>query len=398
LFGSLLAWLQHGLPEFRAPIKTLKPVQMSSNPPANEENFMKRVLVLWAKHSATNLGIRVLAAGAAHLCEMAFGDVEVDFHDHDTIGTPLGKSPIIRDFGRANGDIKSLFRKYDVVMDTTSGDSFTDIYGARRLSVMTYAHHAAIKSGVPLVLAPQTIGPFDSSYGRMLARGSVRRATRVYARDSESAAYCTALGRKPDALSSDLVFALPPLVEPSGRAGAYLNVSGLLWRPNPHVDHNTYRRHVLGAARMLAEHNYPVTLFPHVLRSDVSREDDVTAVEQAADELKDAATTCVPESLDDMRTRLSSAALVVGARMHACLNALAVGTPALAWAYSRKFAPLLNDLGWGGSIDLRTSEDIVGATSDFVRELDSWSAKAPTVRDEAFHGIERVAENLAEVV
>jgi polysaccharide pyruvyl transferase WcaK-like protein len=38
--------------------------------------------------------------------------------------------------------------------------------------------------------------------------------------------------------------------------------------------------------------------------------------------------------------------------MHACLNALSMGTPAIPWAYSRKFAPLMSDLGWDLSVDL----------------------------------------------
>jgi polysaccharide pyruvyl transferase WcaK-like protein len=353
--------------------------------------------VLWAKHSATNLGIRVLASGAAQLCEMAFGDVSVDFHDHDTPGTPLGKKPILHDIGRSNGDIKTLFEKYDVVVDTTSGDSFTDIYGVRRLSVMAYAHRAAIKSGVPLVLAPQTIGPFNTRYGRALGRASIRGAARVYARDSESAQYSAALGRKADCTSSDLVFALPTLPDPITRSGIYLNVSGLLWRENPHVNCLAYRRHIIETTRAASRLGYSVTLFPHVLRSTTSREDDVTAAEQAAEELKADAELYIPESLDDVRIRLNGAALVIGARMHACLNALSVGTPALAWAYSRKFAPLLHDLGWDANIDLRTTKNVAGGTVDVIQKLAQLTEKVPEVRRRAADSIRRVADDLADV-
>lgn len=358
----------------------------------------KRALVLWAKHSATNLGIRVLASGATRLCEMAFDDVEVDFHDHDTLGTPLGKQAILRDVGRPDGDVKRMFRNYDVVIDTTSGDSFTDIYSQRRLTVMAYAHRAAIKAGVPLVLAPQTIGPFNTRYGRILARASIHGATRVYARDSESVRYSAALGRRPDALSSDLVFALPSLPEAKQRSGVYLNVSGLLWRANTHVDHSLYRTAVIRASRAIAAMGHQVTLFPHVLRSAVSREDDVTAVEEAAELLNGEVTVFMPESLEDVRCRLNGAAGVVGARMHACLNALSVGTPALAWAYSRKFAPLLGDLEWNASVDLRTGNDVVKQTIGFIEDLEHWASKAPSVRSSAVESIERVARDLAKAI
>lgn len=354
--------------------------------------------MLWAKHSATNLGIRVLASGAARLCEMAFDEVDVDFHDHDTLGTPLGKDAILADLGRSNGKIKRLFKNYDVIVDTTSGDSFTDIYSQRRLTVMAYAHRAAIKAGVPLILAPQTIGPFDSRYGRILARASVRGATRVYARDSESARYSTALGRRPDALSSDLVFALPQLPEASTRSGVYLNVSGLLWRANPHVDYSRYRSAVVETSRAISAMGHAVTVFPHVLRSAVSREDDVTAVEEAANILGGDVTVFLPDSLDDVRIHLNSASVVIGARMHACLNALSVGTPALAWAYSRKFAPLLADLDWSASVDMRISDDVVKQTTSFIADLEHWTKKAPSVRLRAVESIERVAQDLSKAI
>ena len=49
--------------------------------------------------------------------------------------------------------------------------------------------------------------------------------------------------------------------------------------------------------------------------------------------------------------------------MHACLNALSVGTPAIPLAYSRKFEPLLADLGWRSVVDLRTSDDAANAVA-----------------------------------
>jgi len=45
--------------------------------------------------------------------------------------------------------------------------------------------------------------------------------------------------------------------------------------------------------------------------------------------------------------------------MHACLNALSVGTPAVPLAYSRKFEPLLAGLGWNHTVDLRSDPDPV---------------------------------------
>ncbi len=67
----------------------------------------------------------------------------------------------------------------------------------------------------------------------------------------------------------------------------------------------------------------------------------------------------IPSSLADVRRTVASANLVIGSRMHACLNALSVGTPAVALAYSRKFEPLLRDIGWTATVNLRGTGDPV---------------------------------------
>ena len=64
----------------------------------------------------------------------------------------------------------------------------------------------------------------------------------------------------------------------------------------------------------------------------------------------------VPTDLDSVRETIAGARLLIGSRMHACLNALSVGTPAIPLAYSRKFAPLLDSVGWTTGFDLRTDD------------------------------------------
>ena len=62
-------------------------------------------------------------------------------------------------------------------------------------------------------------------------------------------------------------------------------------------------------------------------------------------------------ALTDVREVLAGARLVIGSRMHACLNSLSVGVPAIPLAYSQKFAPLLMDVGWRHSIRLGEAAD-----------------------------------------
>ena len=84
-------------------------------------------------------------------------------------------------------------------------------------------------------------------------------------------------------------------------------------------------------------------------------DNDVPAIRELAAELGGDVEIVLPQDLDEVRAVTASAAVVVGSRMHACLNALSTGTPAVPLAYSRKFDPLLRDLGLvahGGPADV----------------------------------------------
>lgn len=323
-----------------------------------------RVLILWAKHSATNLGIRALLTGIQSVCTEAWGDCDFLIHDHDTPNTPLGKSSILRDVGRRNGFIKALARTVDYVVDTGSGDSFTDIYGIRRLTVMAYNQHAVRRSGTPLILAPQTVGPFQSRVGKFLGKQNVRKASTLFVRDSASRDYVSSLGREAEYVSSDLVFAIPRPI-PGRSRDIVLNVSGLLWNENPHVPSEKYRSAILEFCRAVQDEGREVSLLAHVLESP-RRENDVTAAKDAGVRLGGNIEVIVPSSLEDVRSQLAGASVLIGARMHACLNSISVGTPAIPWAYSRKFRPLLEDIGWPYHVDLRTSNDIAAETTELL--------------------------------
>src|SRR6476620_5183885 len=167
-----------------------------------------RILVLWADRESTNLGLRTLAEGRESIVERRWPTAELTFHTQDSQGTPLSKRSVLRDIFRSRGPIKREISRYDAILDTGAGDSFTDIYGLRRLILMAYVQRVAAQRRVPTILMPQTIGPFDSRVGRLIARKSLQQATRVFARDPVSRTYARQLGRRSAAESTDLVFAL----------------------------------------------------------------------------------------------------------------------------------------------------------------------------------------------
>lgn len=319
-----------------------------------------RVAVLWASESSKNLGVRALARGSGDLLRRVWPDVEIEYVD-------FGNRPDELRFGRKRSMIRERvlnehgmmrwFRSFDLVWDTRSGDSFADIYGLDRHIKMSLMYEFAQQAGTPTVLAPQTIGPFDSRTGRILARRNMKRSALVYARDTVSESAASALGRTADRLTSDLVFGIDQPIA-AASSDVLLNVSGLLWHQNRHVDHVFYQDFTRRSIGALLEAGRSVTLLPHVLDS-ADPDNDVPVARALHSEYGGQIGLRVSESLDDVRAAIAGAELVIGARMHACLNALSTGTPAIALAYSRKFKPLLDGLEWPHLISLADRADVL---------------------------------------
>lgn len=336
-----------------------------------------RVLILWSDQRSANMGVRVLAQGMSDLAHRVWGsDVEITCQDlgPNEAGFSLGKKSVLRDILKRKGPIRAFLSDYDVVLDTGAGDSFTDIYGWRRLAMMSYTQRVSTKLRIPYVMGPQTIGPFNTKLGRALARGTLRNAQLVVARDQLSADYAlTVLGREIDVLSTDVVFALDrPKIEKT--RDVILNVSGLLWFGKSHVDGTAYRSAVRRLISTLISEGRAVTLLAHVV-DNPTPDNDVPAIEELQLEFGGGVDSIVPSTLEEAREVIASAKVLVGSRMHATLNALSVGVPAVPWAYSRKFAPLMGALGWRHTMDLREIDDPVPMTVSLLAE---WSASAPT--------------------
>ena len=354
-----------------------------------------RALVTWAADQSSNLGVRALAEGAGAVLTRVWPEIEVEYQNFGRGPSPLPLTTsrsLLRERVTGAAGMRDWLAGFDLVYDTRAGDSFTDSYGMRRLRTMTALAEFASQAGTPVVLGPQTLGPFDTRAGRLAARLSLRRAALVMARDSASARFAAGLGRPVDLLTTDVVFALPTPDVPRSR-DVLLNVPGLLWQESPHVDAAAYRRTVASVYRGLTDAGRRVDLVAHVLRSPVA-DNDVPAIEEFAATVAPEAEVLVPTDLQDVRRMVASAELVVGSRMHACLNALSVGTPAIPLAYSRKFAPLLDDLGWGHTIDLRTHEDPAAAALAAARH-EGLRDEAVQVRDRAHRLLAPAYEALA---
>lgn len=327
-----------------------------------------RVLVAWADDSSPNLGVRVLGQGSRDLLQQIWPDAQFEYMNYGRRpdAVPWQPRSLIKERVLNRRGMMRWLSSFDVLWDTRSGDSFADIYGMHRHWTMSLVHEFAAQAGVQVIMAPQTIGPFDSRRAQVLAKRNLSRSSLVFARDAASADAAARLGRSVDLTSTDMVFGLRQPVK-SESHDVLLNVSGLLWNANSHVDNDAYQTSVRQIIEELLAQGREITLMPHVLNS-ADRDNDVPVAEQLGVRYGTAVKVHVPVDLDDARTVVASSNVVVGARMHACLNALSTGTPAIAMAYSRKFAPLLNALDWTHVVpiadDGRAGSSVLDALQD----------------------------------
>lgn len=312
-----------------------------------------RVLVMWADPTSGNLGVRALSEGTAAVVRSLWPAADFVHQVVDgrtAVGMryrQLARASVLRDSA-----LRRWFASFDLIVDTGAGDSFSDIYGTQRFMHMSAVRWLAGHANANLVLAPQTIGPFGDRSSRLVARRSVSGARAVLARDSVSARISSDVLKTNAVLSSDVVFALPqPSLRAGRKGGISFNVSGLLWNGGPHADPRRYREACVATCEQLAARGHRVSLLAHVLGEE-GTDCDPPACRALAESLSFDPEVFVPSSLTAVREHLAQRDVVIASRMHACLNALSVGVPAIPWAYSRKFEPLLRDLGWSACLDV----------------------------------------------
>lgn len=320
--------------------------------------------LLWHGDGSGNLGVGALTVGnMALVCNAAArAGVEPRFHIFKP-AEPM--APYVHDgvvarhvingryMASPNGfwrDIKGI----DLMLDIGAGDSFTDIYPDKRFAYMAATKELCLRRGVPLVLSPQTIGPFSRQPHSTLASRFLSRAEAVFARDRLS--FDAARLLAPDCRleqTVDVAFALPFERQTRGPGLRFgLGVSGLLYSGGHtgrdefglDVDYRQYMHLLIEA--LLERPEVEVALVSHVYAPDMPREDDPSAARlliQRYPTLREAPHFADPSAA---KSWISGLDFLVAARMHATIAAYSAGVPVVPVSYSRKFEGLFGALAY----------------------------------------------------
>jgi len=326
--------------------------------------------LLWQTLDHPNLGVDALTRANIVILSAACARAGVtpEFVLLGTPGPRLPEEPYVRQGGNpgskwvvlGRGPFVDDINRCDIVFDTSEGDSFTDIYGWKRCILQSGSKLIAMRGGRPLVLSPQTIGPFNKSWSRALARHVIGRARLTFARDHLSTEALHGLGIR-DRIDEviDVAFRLPFTRSEriaGDRIGVGVNVSGLMYlaaeRFQMTIDYPGFIRALL--AKLTARDDVEVWLVPHVL-ADCSEDDDAAVNRLIQAEFPSAKLAPVFKTSVEAKSFISGLDVFTGARMHACIAAFSSGVPVVPIAYSRKFNGLFLSLNYSRFVDGRAS-------------------------------------------
>ena len=248
----------------------------------------------------------------------------------------------------------------DCILDIGAGDSFAEIYGLKRFLFLWLTKVQALAQGTPLLLSPQTIGPFTRQPYRALARAVLRRADAVVARDQTSLDALNQLAPSANGvLAADVAFALPYEDRGALRGGAKIrvgvNVSGLLFNEATsgrnqfglEADYAALMRRFLST--LAGRSDVETHLVAHAVDGaggEGGLDDDNRVADLLAAEFPNAIRVPTFARPSEVKSYISGLDFLVAGRMHACIAAFSAGVPVVPVAYSRKFSGLFGMLGY----------------------------------------------------
>ncbi len=277
-----------------------------------------------------------------------------------------------------NPYVKTLVET-DKVFDITGGDSFSDIYGLRRFLIYGFLQKWLVTQfGKELILLPQTYGPCTRSITRRMAKSVLKRASVVYARDTESVEYVRELFGNHSVngklrFMPDVAFVLDSDEPDNIDVGSLdeerkkssivvgLNISGLLFnggytQENMFGLKTSYRELIDSIVGYLMKNErILVLLVPHVLAPSRTVEDDPNACRQLYEKLREKYhgrifLTQGNYNHNNIKYIIGLCDFFIGSRMHACIAALSQSIPAVGIAYSKKFHGVFESVGLGDCV------------------------------------------------
>lgn len=265
-------------------------------------------------------------------------------------------------------------KKCDFIVDMSGGDSFSDIYGLKRMVRECSYKLLAIINKIPLILGPQTYGPYNLKISKILAKIILKKATIVFSRDKKSSELIYELSKINAIDTTDLAFRLPYTKETKfSKKSIGINISALMWNAGFNgknqfglkINYKEYINKIIYYIKQLKDNE--IYLISHVNGTGI--EDDYKLCKELSQKYN---VNLAPKFKTpiEAKTFISKLDLLIGSRMHATIGAFSSGVPTISLAYSKKFEGLYKSIDYNYYIDAKkcNTEEAINLTKEYINQ------------------------------
>lgn len=270
------------------------------------------------------------------------------------------------------------------------------------------AKQIAIMSKAPLVLMPQTYGPFYTNVLKKWAIHLVKKADLAFSRDTQSAQEMHELGVENVVVATDLAFALPYYKEKydlnSSKRKVGINVSSLLWDGGHNiklkVNYREYCRQII--KKYSEDDKTEIHIIPHVI--DENNYDSLENDSRVCKLLKEEFPCAVlaPDFKDPIEAKsyISNMDVFIGARMHSTIGAISAGVATIPFSYSKKFEGLFGNLNYPFVISATRidTDEAVQQTVRYINDKDVLSKAYGRMMPEINDKLENVKKQIKGIM
>ncbi len=332
--------------------------------------------------------------------------------------------PFLRTFLRKRNASFNALLEVDFVADITGGDSFTDLYKLPRLIRGNMFKFLVLLARKPLILLPQTYGPFKYRISRLMLKILLKHAKVIYSRDQAGIDYITQIlgkdaAKKNIRFSPDLAFILEyelidtesikklQLLKNKDKKIIGLNVSGLLYNKSLQDDDwfdlkDFYPDIIEGLIhQFLQQPDHAIVLVSHVIAPKHLPESDPLACERLYEKMQAQYAERIVLAEADLNHKqvkylIAQCDFFIGSRMHACIAAISQCIPAVGLAYSGKFIGVFKSVGIADTVvDLRTEKQVLQRVNEIYQQRDE---KAKKLRETIPHIQQKVLQLFDNVI
>ena len=226
------------------------------------------------------------------------------------------------------------------------GDGFSDIYSTETFLGRLYDIGYAMRKGIPVIILPQTLGPFRDKRNLLIAKRILKYANMIYVRDDKFTDELKKMNVKYE-LTKDLSAFMKPqswdISIPQNSIG--INVSGLAYSNTFRTLSGQFEQYpalIDELIRHFQKKGLTVYLIPHSYNYNNPEQsnDDIVACREAYNKLKDKQNVVfLDKNLTSPKIKyvISLMSFFIGTRMHANFAAIYTGVPVFGLAYSFKF-------------------------------------------------------------